>query len=41
MVLSMYYIYILYSENYDCYCIGYINDENPSLEEQNTNPRMT
>lgn len=39
--LTMYYIYILYSETHDRYYVGYTSDVFRRLEEHNTNSRMT
>ncbi len=37
----MFYVYILYSPDYDKYYIGHTNDPERRLEEHNSNPRLT
>ena len=37
----MYYVYILYSKNFDRYYVGQTNDVERRLIEHNENPRMT
>jgi len=37
----MFYIYILYSTDFDKYYVGYTDDPERRLSEHNSNPRMT
>lgn len=37
----MFYVYILYSPEFDKYYVGYTDDLERRLEEHNSNPKMT